>query len=116
MKKQYQFVEQLVQKLTEYNSIDQEISKLEERKKVIREQIDNWLILHDCDLFEINDSQGQLWKLNKYITIRNKVTDYDILKLVLPKEHKNLVSTSESETFAIKRINKHSKEWLIKNN
>jgi hypothetical protein len=116
MKKQYQFIEQLVQKLTEYNSIDQQITELDSQKKIIREQIENWLILHDSTLFEISDLNGQLWKLNKYLTTRNRVLDYDILKLVLPEEHKGLVSISESEAFLIKRINKHSKEWLIENN
>lgn len=116
MKKQYQFVDQLVTKLTQYNNIDKQITELASQKEEIRSQIERWLDLHQISLFETTDLHNQLWKISKSTSTRNRVLDYEILKRVLPEEHKGLVVQSESETFMVKKINKHSREWLLENN
>lgn len=115
MSKQYNFVDQLKEKLTEYNILDSDIKNLEERKEAIRTQIEAWMDQHDENLFETADTMKQLWKLSKMTKTSNRVKDYDMLKQVLPAAHQHLIVQTESTSFGMRRIDKHSSEWNKKN-
>jgi hypothetical protein len=116
MTKQYLYVEELKNTLNSYREIDSKINELETNKGILRDQIEKWLDLHGVKLFETEDANNQLWKISKSSSIRRKIKDYDILESVLPKEHKHLIVRNETETFAIRKIDKHSKEWFIQEN
>ena len=115
MSKQYNFVPDLKKKLTEYNEVDAEIKQLEEKKEFIRDQIEKWMDLHSETLYEDIDGKDQLWKISKGIGTSNKIKDYELLKAVLPQEHRHLIVESTYEKFGLRRIDKHSKEWLLAN-
>lgn len=113
MPKQYLYVDELRNTLTKYREIDNQIGALENSKETIRHQIENWLDLHNIKLFEIEDLNNQLWKISKYSTVRRKIKDYDLLESALSDQNKHLITKTESETFAIRKIDNHSKEWMI---
>lgn len=113
MPKQYLYIDELKNILTKYREIDIQIGELENNKEILREQIKAWLELHSIRLFETEDLDNQLWKISKASSVRRKIKDYELLESVLSDQNKHLIIRDEIETFAIRKIDKHSKEWIL---
>ena len=109
-----QYLNDLKQKLTELSSIIEEISELENKKDIIRTQIDKWLNLNQTDHFEVYDNQNQIWKIWRSTSSRNSIADYMILKEVLGKENDHLIIEKEILTLNVRKAKKFSPEWLDK--
>jgi len=114
MGKKYNFTEELKTRLEEYNDLKSQISQLEERQESIRTQIEQWMKMHEENHFEIEDHLNHIWKLTITSRHSHRVKDYDLLKSILPDQHKHLITESDSETFTIRQIDKFSKEWQLK--
>lgn len=115
MSKTLQFEENLKSALEEYGLVDSEIAKLEDRKKLLRSQIQKWMDVNNLDTFEVRDNNEQIWKIKKDIQSRKSIGDWDILKDVLDKSgNANLIVEKCFDTFGIKKLKRFSDEWLSK--
>lgn len=113
--KKIKFVDHLVTALTEYNKVNEEIKKLDQRKQEINLQVRQWFTLNEIDgLFEIQDLNKTITQISSRVQSRRSVADYDLLKQVLAQtNNENLINETESETFTIKTLKKHTDPWAL---
>ena len=102
----------LIEALVEYGKLDDELAKMENRKKVLRKQIQDWMNLNETHYHEIQDNENQVWKLKVDQQERKSITDWNALTKVLGEKNAHLITQKVFDTFTVKKIKYFSKEWL----
>jgi hypothetical protein len=106
-----QYVEELMNQLTELGKVEKQLTKAKQQKDIIREKVRNWLDMHNLDEYETFDSKGnELWRMTIKSTSR-KSAKIDVLENLLSEELFNeAVSIVEYNVFKIQPVkNKKSK-------
>jgi hypothetical protein len=98
----FPYEDQLVTKLQERDDLQNAITEFDKKKKLINEQIKQWLEINKLDKYTVEHADG-VWTLSKIKTKRKSVTDYDVLIKKLGDEASIFITESEVEQL---RVNK----------
>jgi len=106
-----QYLDDLMKNLTTLGEIEESLTKLNQKKDIIREKIRNWLILHGINEYETFDSGGdKLWRLTLKGASR-KSANIEMLEQLLSQEDFNdVVSISEYDVLKIQPVKSRSKK------
>jgi hypothetical protein len=110
------YIDDLVDKLTELNNLQDKIDKLEIKEEIIKEQIRNWLNLNHLDSYQAFDKKDQLWTIT-LSDRNNRKVDYDILsQLISEEEYNSVVTSSTTQVFKVAKAKRQSIKKISSNN